>query len=215
MPTTDQEKTVRIENVLSAMIVATVCVSFIVGIFAYVAQRSLSLKEQAVDAAWSKVYSSLQDKAVLIPSVILFSGDFKSEGKHLGSYSAIESGIFYNLLNARILLLNSLKKNELDSANQQFDDLAARLFALRKNDPEIDSEPNLQPLLANYAEADKSLDDSVLEYNRTLKAYNDGLQKYPTWLWRTVLDFKSDSDYFGSKRSSAEKAISSVGQGAE
>jgi LemA protein len=215
MPITDQEKTARIENVIGVVIVATVCVSFIVGLFAYVAQRSLSLKEQAVDAAWSKVYSSLQDKAVLIPSVILFSGDFNSEGKHLGSYSAIESGIFYNLLNARILLLNSLKKGELDSANKQFDDMAARLFALRKNDPEIDSEPNLQPLLANYAEADKGLDDSVLEYNRALKAYNEGLQKYPTWLWRTVLDFKPNSEYFGGRRGSAEKAISSVSQGAE
>jgi LemA protein len=215
MPITDQEKTARLENILSVVIVAAVCVSLIVGIFAYVAQRSLSLKEQAVDAAWSKVYSSLQEKAVLIPSVILFSSDFKSEGKHLDSYSAVESGIFYNLLNARILLLNSLKKSELDSANQQFDDLTARLFALRKNDPEIDSEPNLQPLLANYAEADKSLDDSVVEYNRALKAYNDGLQKYPTWLWRTVLDFKSNSEYFGAKRNSVEKVVSSVGQGAE
>ena len=55
MPITDQEKTARIENVIGVVIVATVCVSFIVGLFAYVAQRSLSLKEQAVDAAWSKV----------------------------------------------------------------------------------------------------------------------------------------------------------------
>ena len=174
--------------------------------------NDLTAKQQTVKANWSKVESSLQRRADLIPNLV--------ETAKLAGVQ--EQEVFGQIADARSRLLNATtaapaaadgdktpeQKQAVIDANNSFGGTIGRLLSLQENYPQLRSADAFQNLMTELSATENRMNISRIDYNDAVTAYNTERSQFPGIITSSLFGFKEEP-YF--KAEEGAKTVPKVG----
>lgn len=161
--------------------------------------NDLTAKQQTVKANWSKVESSLQRRADLIPNLV--------ETAKLAGVQ--EQEVFGQIADARSRLLNATsaapgaadgdktpeQKQAVIDANNSFGGTIGRLLSLQENYPVLRSNEAFMKVQDELSGTENRINASRIDYTDSVNSYNTTRNSFPAVLTAGLLGFK-EQPYF-------------------
>jgi LemA protein len=161
--------------------------------------NDLTAKQQTVKANWSKVESSLQRRADLIPNLV--------ETAKLAGVQ--EQEVFGQIADARSRLLNATaaapgaadgdktpeQKQAVIDANNSFGGTIGRLLSLQENYPVLRSNEAFMKVQDELSGTENRINVARIDYTDSVNAYNTTRNSFPAVLTAGLLGFK-EQPYF-------------------
>jgi LemA protein len=162
---------------------------------AFVSRRNqMTVKREAVNAAWSQVDVVLQRRADLIPNLV----------ETVKGYAAQEQAVFGEIARARSALLNAKTPSDKIAANQQLDSALGRLLVVVENYPQLKSNENFLRLQDELAGTENRIAVERRRYNETLQDYNTYILLFPNNLIASMGGFARNDAYFKADEGSRQ-----------
>ncbi|MEO7673111.1 MAG: LemA family protein [Pyrinomonadaceae bacterium] len=161
--------------------------------------NDLTAKQQTVKANWSKVESSLQRRADLIPNLV--------ETAKLAGVQ--EQEVFGQIADARSRLLNAAsaspaaadgdktpeQKQAVIDANNSFGGTIGRLLSLQENYPVLRSNEAFMKVQDELSGTENRINAARIDYTDSVGSYNTTRNSFPAVLTAGLLGFK-EQPYF-------------------
>ena len=158
--------------------------------------NDLTAKQSNVRAGWSKVESSMQRRADLIPNLV--------EAAKMAGVQ--EQGVFGQIADARSRLLDASKvsgtgtegdktpeqKQAVIEANSSFGGTIGRLLSLQENYPVLRSNESFLKLQDELSATENRIKVSRDDYTDAVNTYNTTRNSFPTVLTAGLLGFKEE-----------------------
>jgi LemA protein len=158
--------------------------------------NELTAKQQTVKAEWSKVESSLQRRADLIPNLV--------ETAKLAGVQ--EQEVFGQIAEARSRLLNATsaapaapdgdktpeQKQAVIDANNSFGGTIGRLLSLQENYPVLRSNEAFMKVQDELSGTENRINIARVDYTNAVNAYNTTRNSFPAVLTAGLLGFKEE-----------------------
>lgn len=158
--------------------------------------NDLTAKQQTVRAEWSKVESSLQRRADLIPNLV--------ETAKLAGVQ--EQEVFGQIAEARSRLLNATgaapgeasgdktpeQKQAVIDANNSFGGTIGRLLSLQENYPVLRSNEAFMKVQDELSSTENRINVARVDYTNAVNAYNTTRNSFPAVLTAGLLGFKEE-----------------------
>lgn len=158
--------------------------------------NDLTAKQQNVKAGWSKVESSLQRRADLIPNLV--------ETAKLAGVQ--EQEVFGQIAEARSRLLDASKvtgtatdgdktpeqKQAVIDANSSFGGTIGRLLSLQENYPVLRSNEAFMKVQDELSSTENRINVARIDYTDAVNAYNTTRNQFPAVLTASLLGFKEE-----------------------
>ena len=158
--------------------------------------NDLTAKQQTVKANWSKVESSLQRRADLIPNLV--------ETAKLAGVQ--EQEVFGQIADARSRLLNATtaapaaadgdktpeQKQAVIDANNSFGGTIGRLLSLQENYPVLRSNEAFMKVQDELSGTENRINTARLDFNDAVTKYNTTRNSFPAVITAGLLGFKEE-----------------------
>ncbi len=156
--------------------------------------NDLTAKQQNVNAAWSKVESSMQRRADLIPNLV--------EAAKMAGIQ--EQEVFGQIADARSRLLDASKaapegadktpeqKQAVIEANSTFGGTIGRLLSLQENYPVLRSNESFLKLQDELSGTENRIKVSRDDYTDAVNVYNKTRNSFPAVISAGLLGFKEE-----------------------
>jgi len=158
--------------------------------------NDLTRQQQVVKAEWSKVESSLQRRADLIPNLV--------ETAKLAGVQ--EQEVFGQIADARSRLLNATaappaaadgdkspeQKQAVIEANNSFGGTIGRLLSLRENYPVLRSNEAFMKVQDELSGTENRINTARIDYGEAVRGYNTTRNSFPAVLTAGLLGFKEE-----------------------
>ena len=153
----------------------------------FVSRRNqMSIKREAVNAAWSQVDVVLQRRADLIPNLV----------ETVKGFAAQEVTVFGDIAKARSALLSASTPADKIAANQRLDSALGRLLVVVENYPQLKSNENFLRLQDELAGTENRIAVERRRYNETIQDYNTYISLFPNSLVAGLSGFARNDAYF-------------------
>jgi len=158
--------------------------------------NDLTAKQQNVKASWSKVESSLQRRADLVPNLV-----------EVAKMNAVnEQEIFGQIADARSRLLNAQQaspagaggdkspeqKQAVIDANNSFGGTIGRLLSLTESYPTLRSNESFMKVQDELSATENRINVARQDYSDAVNAYNTTRNSFPAVLTAGLLGFKEE-----------------------
>jgi LemA protein len=184
----------RFMKIALAILAILLVIGLLVG-SAFVSRRNqMTVKREAVNAAWSQVDVVLQRRADLIPNLV----------ETVKGYAAQEQAVFGEIARARSALLNAKTPSDKIAANQQLDSALGRLLVVVENYPQLKSNENFLRLQDELAGTENRIAVERRRYNETLQDYNTYILLFPNNLIASMGGFARNDAYFKADEGSRQ-----------
>jgi LemA protein len=168
-------------------------VLIIVGVIAlllgssFISRRNqMTIKREAVNAAWAQVDVVLQRRADLIPNLV----------ETVKGFAVQEQIVFGDIAKARSALLGAHSPAEKIAANGQLDSALGRLLVVVENYPQLRSNENFLRLQDELAGTENRIAVERRRYNETVQDYNTFISLFPNSLVASLSGFPRNDAYF-------------------
>ncbi|UMZ74811.1 LemA family protein [Natranaerofaba carboxydovora] len=177
------------------MIIALVVLGVII-LYVVVLYNGLISKKNNVDRAWSDIDTHLQKRYDLVPNLV---NTVKGYMKH-------EQEVLENITQARTKWMNSSTLKDKEAAENQMAGALKSLFAVSENYPELKANENFKLLQEDLTAIENKLAYARQRYNRTVKAFNTAIQKFPAVIFANMLNFEQQ-EYFEVETEEARRPV--------
>lgn len=160
-------------------------IAAIIIIYIIVIYNGLISKKNQVDRAWSDIDTHLQKRHDLVPNLI---NTVKGYMKH-------EKEVLENITEARSQWMKSETLKDKEQAETQLSGALKSIFAVSENYPELKANENFKLLQEDLTAIENKLAYARQRYNRTVKAFNTAIQKFPAVIFANILNFEQQ-EYF-------------------
>lgn len=158
--------------------------------------NDLTAKQQRVKGEWSKVESSLQRRADLIPNLV--------EAAKMAGIQ--EQEVFGKIADARSALLGAQGATPLGAggdkspeqrqavieANSGLSSALGRLLVLQENYPQLRSNESFLKLQDELAGTENRINVARIDYTKAVEEYNTLRNSFPTVLTASLMGFKEE-----------------------
>src|SRR5215475_1100632 len=167
--------------VVILIVVALVCGGM------YVSRRNqMTVKREAVNAAWSQVDVVLQRRADLIPNLV----------ETVKGFANHEEQVFGEIAQARSALIGARTPSDKIAANGALDSALGRLLAISERYPELKSNQNFLRLQVELAGTENRIAVERRRYNEAVQDYNTYISLFPNSLVAGLSGFPRNDAYF-------------------
>lgn len=166
-------------------IIAIVIAVGLVVFFATV-YNSLVRLNVRVEEAWSDITVQLKRRYDLIPNLI----------NSVKGYATHESTVFEELTAARVSALSTTSVKDTAQAENQFEQTLKSLFAVAEAYPDLKASQNYVQLQAELADTENKIQAARRFYNGAVRDFNTKRTVFPTNMFASILNFKSDKEFF-------------------
>ncbi len=177
------------------MIIALVVIGLIV-LYIIVVYNRLISKKNNVDRAWSDIDTQLQKRYDLVPNLV---NTVKGYMKH-------EQEVLEKVTEARTKWMNSSSLKDKEKTENQMAGALKSLFAVSENYPDLKANENFKLLQEDLTAIENKLAYARQRYNRTVKAFNTAIQKFPAVIFANMLNFEAQ-DYFEIEEEAARRPV--------
>ena len=177
------------------MIIALVVIGLVV-VYVIILYNGLISKKNNVDRAWSDIDTHLQKRYDLVPNLV---NTVKGYMKH-------EQEVLENITEARTKWMNSSTLKDKEEVENQMAGALKSLFAVSENYPELKANENFKLLQEDLTAIENKLAYARQRYNRTVKAFNTAIQKFPTVIFANMLNFEQQ-EYFEVETEEARRPV--------
>ncbi len=136
--------------------------------------------------AWSDITVQLKRRADLIPNLV----------NTVKGYATHESSVFQNVTDARAATLNAQTPEEAAKAEGDFQATMKSLFAVAEAYPDLKASTNFQQLQAELTDTEDKIQASRRFYNGVVRDFNTKRTVFPTNIFASMLNFKTDKQFF-------------------
>jgi LemA protein len=185
-------ETQTIEVAMKAAIIVVVMILILAFLFGstYVGRRNqMTIKREAVNAAWAQVDVVLQRRADLIPNLV----------QTVKGYAAQEQKVFGDIAAARAALIGAKTPADKIAANGQLDSALSRLLVVVENYPQLKSNENFMRLQDELAGTENRIAVERRRYNQAVQDYNTYISLFPNSLIAGFAGFTRNDAYFKSE----------------
>jgi len=149
-------------------------------------RNQMSVKREAVNAAWAQVDVVLQRRADLIPNLV----------ETVKGFAAQEQTVFGEIAKARAAYLSAGTPAEKIAANGQLDRAMVKFLAVTENYPQLKSNENFLRLQDELAGTENRIAVERRRYNETVQDYNTFIALFPNSLVASMGGFARNDAYF-------------------
>jgi len=168
------------------ILVLLLVIALVVG-SGYVTRRNeMTVKREAVNAAWAQVDVVLQRRADLIPNLV----------ETVKGYAVQEQTVFGDIAAARAALIGAKTPADKIAANGQLDSALGRLLVIVENYPQLKSNENFMRLQDELAGTENRIAVERRRYNQTVQDYNTYIALFPNNLVANFGGFQRNDAYF-------------------
>src|SRR5215469_14799297 len=174
---------------MKAVLVLVVIILIFALIFGgmYVGRRNeMTVKREAVNAAWSQVDVVLQRRADLIPNLV----------ETVKGFAVHEEQVFGEIARARSALIGAQTPADKIAANTQVTSALNRLLAISENYPQLKSNENFLRLQDELAGTENRIAVERKRYNDAIQDYNTYISLFPNSLIAGMAGFTRNDAYF-------------------
>jgi len=164
-------------------------------------RNQMSVKREAVNAAWAQVDVVLQRRADLIPNLV----------ETVKGFAAQEQTVFGEIAKARAAYLSAGTPAEKIAANGQLDRAMVKFLAVTENYPQLKSNENFLRLQDELAGTENRIAVERRRYNETVQDYNTFIVLFPNSLVASMSGFTRNDAYF--KTEEGARAVPKVSFG--
>lgn len=155
--------------------------------FIYVDSRDAVAQKQAViEVAWAEATAVIAARSELVPPL----------AEAMQRRGPLESRLLMNVVEARAALDSSAERPERIAASMRLATALAELLTAAEHDPGLKSDPTLQRLQDQLAEAENRMAAARRRYNQAVQDYNTYIQLFPTNLVASLAGFTREGAYF-------------------
>jgi LemA protein len=174
---------------MKAAIIVVVLILILAFLFGstYVGRRNqMTIKREAVNAAWAQVDVVLQRRADLIPNLV----------ETVKGIAAQEQKVFGDIAAARAALIGARSPADKIAANGQLDSALSRLLVVVENYPQLKSNENFMRLQDELAGTENRIAVERRRYNQAVQDYNTYISLFPNSLIAGFAGFTRNDAYF-------------------
>lgn len=157
----DRSNSFRIAAILIGLI--------IIGVYSIYTYNKLAMAAEDIDAKRNQIYSHLQRKLNLIPS-LLETGQ---------AYAEQEKEIFASIDESRTKLAKAETIGEKAQADADLSRALSNLGKAVEEHPEIKSDAASQQLYGEFVKTEELLTTARRDYNQAVRAYNTHIKRFP------------------------------------
>lgn len=168
------------------VLVVLVVVALMLGSSFIGRRNQMTVKREAVNAAWAQVDVVLQRRADLIPNLV----------ETVKGIAAQEQIVFGDIAKARSALLGAHSPAEKIAANGQLDSALGRLLVIVENYPQLKSNENFLRLQDELAGTENRIAVERRRYNEAVQDYNTFIALFPNSLVASLSAFTRNDAYF-------------------
>ena len=167
-------------------VVILLVLAFVLGGAYFNRRNQMSIKREAVNAAWAQVDVVLQRRADLIPNLV----------ETVKGYATQEQKVFGDIAAARAALIGAKTPADKIAANGQLDSALSRLLVVVENYPQLKSNENFMRLQDELAGTENRIAVERRRYNETVQDYNTYIALFPNSLVAGMAGFARNDAYF-------------------
>lgn len=172
---------------VSLIIIAIILILALIFGSGFVSRRNeMSVKREAVNAAWSQVDVVLQRRADLIPNLV----------ETVKGFAQHEEKVFGDIAAARSALIGAQTPADKIAANAQVTSALNRLLAVVENYPQLKSNENFLRLQDELAGTENRVAVERRRYNDIVQDYNTYISLFPNSLVASMSGFTRNDAYF-------------------
>jgi LemA protein len=172
---------------VSLIIIAIILILALIFGSGFVSRRNeMSVKREAVNAAWSQVDVVLQRRADLIPNLV----------ETVKGFAQHEEKVFGDIAAARSALIGAQTPADKIAANAQVTSALNRLLAVVENYPQLKSNENFLRLQDELAGTENRVSVERRRYNEVVQDYNTYISLFPNSLVASMSGFTRNDAYF-------------------
>lgn len=164
------------------------------GVLTY--NRLVRLRNQ-VRAGWSDIDVQLTRRHDLVPMLV----------EAVRGYAGHERALLESVTTLRAQAVATARPGRLAEVEGALEQALGRLFALREAYPDLKASDNFLRLQADLVEVEDHLQYARRFYNGAVRAYNDGLQRFPDLLLARPFGFAAAEFYRAADEARAAPAV--------
>lgn len=149
------------------------------------------------DSAWSEVENQLKRRADLIPNLL----------ETVKGSAAHEKDVIDSITEARAGYSNASSIEDYEEAEKQFSNAMTNLNIMVENYPDLKANENFKEFQVNLEGTENRIAVARGRYNDSVKEYNKTVKKFPTNIIASMLNFEA-KPYF--EISNADKEVPKV-----
>ncbi len=169
-----------------AVLMVLVVIALILGSSFISRRNQMTVKRQAVNAAWAQVDVVLQRRADLIPNLV----------ETVKGFAVQEQTVFGEIAKARAAYLSANTPAEKIAANGQLDAALAKVLVLTENYPQLKSNENFLRLQDELAGTENRIAVERRRYNDAVQDFNTFIALFPNSLVASLGGFARNDAYF-------------------
>jgi LemA protein len=172
---------------ISLIIIAILLILALIFGSGFISRRNeMTVKREAVNAAWSQVDVVLQRRADLIPNLVATAKGF----------AVHEEQVFSEIAQARANYVNAKTPSEKIQANGQLDAALAKFLVVQENYPQLKSNENFLRLQDELSGTENRIAVERRRYNQVVQDYNTFIALFPNSLVASMSGFTRNEAYF-------------------
>jgi LemA protein len=172
---------------ISLIIIAILLILALIFGSGFISRRNeMTVKREAVNAAWSQVDVVLQRRADLIPNLVATAKGF----------AVHEEQVFSEIAQARANYVNAKTPSEKIQANGQLDAALAKFLVVQENYPQLKSNENFLRLQDELSGTENRIAVERRRYNQVVQDYNTFIALFPNSLVASMSGFTRNDAYF-------------------
>jgi LemA protein len=157
-------------------------------------RNQMSIKREAVNAAWAQVDVVLQRRADLIPNLV----------ETVKGFAKQEQTVIGEVTSARAALGGARTPSEKIAANGQLDSALSRLLVVVENYPVLTSNADFMRLMDELSGSENRIAVERRRYNETIQDYNTFISLFPNSLVASMSGFARNDAYFKADEGSRQ-----------
>lgn len=164
-----------------AVVGVIVALLVLLGISAASSYNSMVSAQADVEAAQSKIDTTLQRRYDLIPNVVAT----------VKGYMEHESQVFTDIANARARIGSASSTDEAKEAQGELDSAISRLLVLTENYPQLKADTQTSALIAELEGTENRIFVARNDYNAVANSYNKSIRRFPRNIWAGIFGFET------------------------
>lgn len=165
-------------------------------LFIILSYNRLVARRNMVDNTWANIDSLLQKRYDLVPNLV----------NTVKGYVEHEREVLERITKARTAFMNAETVKDNAEAENMLGGALKTLFAVAENYPELKANENFKLLQEELSGIESKIAYARQRYNRTVMAYNTGIQVFPTNILAGMFNFKA-RDYFEVAEEAARDVV--------
>lgn len=190
----DETKKISTGIKVLLVVLAVAVVTVIAGVSMY---NSLVSGEAAVENAFANIDVQLQRRNDLIPNLV----------NTVKGYAAHEEQVISDVTNARANMMGAGSIDEKIAADGELSGALGRLFAITEAYPDLKANENFLSLQDELSGTENRIAVSRKDYNDTVMDYNRKLRAFPTNLIAGMFSFEKYNAFTASPESSTPPSV--------